>query len=256
MFDSLPGPVREALWSWQFRLVSALARRGLVESFAYSLQRQLRQAGITHVVDIGANRGQFGHLLRRIGFRGRIISVEPIGEQYAFLRRRSAGDGNWTAHQVALGEVDGASVEMHVMANDVFSSLLAPSAEGRELFAGEIDVARRERIVMRRADALLPDLVPKDAWPTMHVKVDTQGLDGAVLRGFGSRLLEVRSLQVELTFVPLYGEAESGVAHLRELLASGLALTALVPVARDAQGRILEADALFLRPHAAGSPRT
>ena len=38
----------------------------------------LRQRAIDLVIDVGANAGQFGAGLRRIGYQGRILSFEPV----------------------------------------------------------------------------------------------------------------------------------------------------------------------------------
>jgi len=46
------------------------------------LKRMLDRHRITTVLDIGANVGGFGLLLRRIGFAGRIVSFEPVQEPF------------------------------------------------------------------------------------------------------------------------------------------------------------------------------
>lgn len=247
MLEWIPSPLRERLWAGKNALVGSLAQRGFVESLHFSLERQLIQMNIENVVDVGANRGLYGRLIRRIGFRGRILSFEPVEDLYRSLCGVAAADSSWETYRYALGDVDQMAMQMNVMASDVFSSLLAPSEAGRALFRDDIEVSRIEEVQIRRADAVLPELLAPSDLRRTHVKVDTQGFDRRVLSGFGAMISQVQSLQIEVSLVALYEGADDSLAHVVELMQSGYCLTAFVPVARDKTGRILEADALFRR---------
>jgi len=80
--------------------------------------------GIDAVLDVGANVGQYGEALRSSGYRGRIISFEPLGEAYGRLARHAAKDANWLAVHSAVGAEPG-TLEIHVAANSHSSSALA-----------------------------------------------------------------------------------------------------------------------------------
>lgn len=246
MLDSAPDALRDRLWQLKHRVVKWMVRQGFVDSLHVLLQEQLRALQITTVVDVGANRGQYGRLLRRLGFRGRIISFEPVPECFADVSRQARRDGNWEAHPVALGDREG-EVEIHVTDNSVFSSLLEPSDAARRLFPGESRVERVETVPLRRLDQILPGLLPPDQWSTAHIKSDAQGYDPAVFEGLGSGINVIPSIQVELSLIGIYQHQVDYQDFLAFLRRHGFQLTALFPVARDAGLRLIEADAVLRR---------
>jgi len=246
MLDNAPSSVREKLWTMKHRVIRWMASQSFVDSLHVSLQDQLRQLGITHVIDIGANRGQYGRLLRRLGFRGRIISFEPVHECYESISEVATADGNWEVHQLALGDADGVVV-INVMSDDVFSSLLQPSAVGREMFPADNRVTKSESVWLRRLGPLVSSFVQANEWARTHFKSDAQGSEPAILRGLGDSLTQLPSLQIEVSLVGIY-EGQAGYQEvLRPLHELGYELTAFYPVARDSSLRIVEADVLLRR---------
>ena len=77
------------------------------------------------VVDVGANRGQTGRRLRRLGYRGSIVSFEPVPRAFEELAREAANDRAWSVHQLALGREDGTTT-MNVVPGTL-SSLREPT---------------------------------------------------------------------------------------------------------------------------------
>ena len=57
MLDRIPAPVREHLWHLKHRAVRWMTERGFAESLHVLLEAQLHAIGVTHVLDVGANRG-------------------------------------------------------------------------------------------------------------------------------------------------------------------------------------------------------
>src|SRR5262249_3969903 len=66
----------------------------------------MKRHGINMVLDVGANTGQYGTLLRQLGFRGRIVSFEPLSDAFAALQRTAANDPFWSCHNIGLSDVD------------------------------------------------------------------------------------------------------------------------------------------------------
>ena len=59
------------------------------------LKRLLETLDINCVLDVGANKGQFVEKVRGIGFRGRIVSFEPLRREFTQLSSRFRGDAQW-----------------------------------------------------------------------------------------------------------------------------------------------------------------
>ncbi|MBT2490144.1 hypothetical protein J7E96_16785 [Streptomyces sp. ISL-96] len=59
------------------------------------------------VIDAGAHAGGYGTMLRRSGYRGRMVSFEPLTGRRAELHRRAASDRAWAVLPCALGDHSG-----------------------------------------------------------------------------------------------------------------------------------------------------
>src|SRR5580692_7057782 len=95
------------------------------EGILRSLLQRLRPAA---VLDVGANIGQYGRMLRGIGYAGPIISFEPLGSAHKKLSAAAGAERSWiVAPRAALGSAKG-SIEINVSGNSVSSSVLAVKA--------------------------------------------------------------------------------------------------------------------------------
>ena len=79
---------------------------------SYPLSKHLADLFDMHridcVFDVGGNEGLYGTLLRdRVGYRGTIVSIEPVAEHAEKLRATAAADRSWVVRQVALGAEPG-----------------------------------------------------------------------------------------------------------------------------------------------------
>jgi FkbM family methyltransferase len=150
-----------------------------------------RRLDVTRVLDIGANIGAYGLLLRRLGYSGEIVSFEPGAEAFKRLSSTASKDPLWSARQVALGEVAG-RFELNRFADSVFDSLRRPLAEAG--FVGLRKIATETVSVELLDDMWSAVSAPGDR---VFLKIDTQGFDMEVppahsvlefLHGHGYRL--------------------------------------------------------------------
>jgi FkbM family methyltransferase len=212
--------------------------------------RLMAAHGVSLVVDVGANTGQYGRQLRRAGFQGRIISAEPLSREFRRLDRRAGRDGQWSTVHAALGAGPG-RVAVNVSRNSVSSSLLQMLDSHTEAAPGSGYVGT-EQARVRTVDEVLGShgVTPADR---VFLKIDTQGYEGQVLDGAQDWLPRLTGVQVELSLLPLYaGQALLGDL-LERLTAAGFDLWSLQPVFVDLRSeRLLQVDGVFFRGGPAG----
>lgn len=215
-----------------------------VMSLAYSqdyiydryLKTALKRYNVSTVLDIGANIGGYGELLRSIGYSGKIHSFEPCSAPYEKLVRLASEDSQWSTHKMGLSDKVG-QAEINLMAGSELNSLLSP-AESSE----RMSLIGREVISLSSLDALD---IPID-WSKAFVKIDTQGHDRTVINGGLDRLKIVPLLQTEVSFLPIYQNMPSYHESLALLDDVGFDVLGMFPVSRDDAGRVREFDCLCL----------
>ena len=211
-----------------------------------SLPRRLREVfaalGVTCVIDVGANKGQYARMLRdEAGFTGRIASVEPAPATFPRLVETMRGDHNWAGFPFALGQEE-TEATLRVASADEWNSVHKLNAYAAERF-GTTEIGT-EQVTVHRLDSVFDELVA--GHEQVFLKVDTQGHDLAVVEGLGSRA--VSGIQLELSFIPVY-DGTPRFSEVTEVLASrGYLPAAFFPVSRAEDGLCLvEADGLFVR---------
>ena len=211
-----------------------------LRSLAAAREEQL--AGVVVVIDVGANAGQYGEMLRELGFAGRLVSLEPVAEAYAELERRAAADGAWEAVRVAASDVDG-EITLNVTEDSRSSSVLPRN----ERFADKAGWSPKERrrVAARRLDGLVAELLrPQER---AYLKLDIQGYERHVLDGAGDALARFEALELELSVTPLY-EGQPSLAEMLPLLEQrGFKPVSIEPILLDDDGLLMEMDGLFAR---------
>jgi FkbM family methyltransferase len=205
----------------------------------------LGRHGIDVVFDVGANSGQYARELRQLGYRGRMVSFEPLAAAFATLRAHSAADRRWQVEQLALGDVPGRA-HINVAGNSVSSSLLPMLETHARSAPASAYVGTEEIAVDTLAAAIARHLARVDE--RLFVKIDAQGYEQRILDGAGAALARVVGLQLEMSLVPLY-EGETLLAPMVERLAArGFTLMSLEPGYGDPEsGQLLQVDGLFFR---------
>lgn len=206
----------------------------------------LKQMGIGRILDIGANRGQFGKAMRRHGYGGEILSVEPQAEAHQALLAASRDDGNWCVlPRQATGARRG-FVDLNIAANSVSSSVrtVHPNHVRADRSTTQI---RRERVFISRSGDLLHSSLMSGI---EAVKIDVQGFEDQVLEGFRPWLGQVRLLQVELSLVECYEGGPDMFSLDRQIVEDfGFRRVSLEPTYYDdVTGVVQQYDGIYFRP--------
>jgi FkbM family methyltransferase len=233
-------PARNGIRRLARRLGYEVRQYTPLRSFTAARERLLD--GIDVVLDVGANAGQYGEGLRALGFRGRLVSLEPVAEAFAELERRAADDDAWDAVRVAASDFDG-ELALNITDDSRSSSVLARN----ERFSDKPGWAPKEsrQVAARRLDGLLEELLrPRER---AYLKLDVQGYERQVLDGAGAALARFEAIELELSVTPLY-EGQPTLTDMLPLLAErGFRPVCLEPILLDDEGLLMELDGLFAR---------
>lgn len=220
--------------------------RDLDAQLVFTLERQ----GIEAVVDVGANLGQYAKRLRAAGWRGPILSIEPIPEVHRQLAELASRDPLWEVlPPMALGATAG-EITLEVSAESDMSSTLPQSATLRRISPTSA-VVRRIIVPQARLDGLARPQA--GGWRRLFVKIDVQGAETAVLSGCEGLWDRIVGLQLEMALLPLYDGERPWLDLVGSLASRGFEPYLLFPgyFAR-ALGRQVQTDMVFYRAEEGG----
>jgi FkbM family methyltransferase len=212
----------------------------------YGLSLLLAHLEVDLVLDVGANDGGYTRTLRRLGYRGEVVSFEPLPGPFALLRAAAADDTHWDVVRCAVGDDEG-EIVVHVAGNDGASSSVLPMLDAHLTAAPAAAYVADEKVPLHRLDGLVGDRVEGRR---CFLKMDVQGFERAVLDGAVTLLSggHVLGVQAEMSLVPLYEGSMLWRETVDRLSGAGYELASLVPGFTDpTSGRLLQADGVFVR---------
>jgi FkbM family methyltransferase len=201
--------------------------------------------GVDLVIDVGAHEGEYAERLRSGGYKGEIVSFEPVPGAFEELERKAKRDDGWTVHRLALGRED-RTTTMNVV-HGTLSSLLPATKFGAGRYP-RLQEPEEVEVELRRLERVLDETVGGLDGRRPFLKLDTQGFDLDVFAGAGDAIDKFVGMQSELALMEIY----KGMPQMRKALATyekaGFEIAALYPVSRQTRtARVLEYDCVMVR---------
>jgi FkbM family methyltransferase len=208
------------------------------------LTRLFKFLDVDCVFDVGANVGQYAHMLRSYcSYRGRIISFEPHPAALSKIVPKATRDDLWTIETYALGSSDGEAI-FHAYGLSELGSFRsfsdsphAPTNVSNETVTVQV----------RRLKDVLPELQRKFPFKRAFLKLDTQGFDLEVAKGAADALRQFVGIQSEIAFQNIYADAPTYREAIDFYQSSGFSLSRLVPIHDIHFPELVEMDAIFVR---------
>jgi FkbM family methyltransferase len=211
------------------------------------LKRIIREYEIDCIIDVGANIGQYGDLLRKqVGYKGLLISFEPDPECFNILQQTSRHDELWQVHNFALGN-ENTTTQLNIMATREFNSFLEPDHEVIDTFKEHNLIKDTVNVQVRRLEQVLTELKSKHVFSRIFLKIDTQGYDLNVFEGAGDSLDQIHGIQTEVSFTPIYKEMPSFEHSIKIFTEKGYKVSGLYAVDESLFPEAVEFDCIYLK---------
>ena len=243
---------KSALASRGYTLLDLSKNNDLSVFLPGHLKSVLATLRINCVIDVGANVGEYGLMLRRIGYQGRIVSLEPVRDIYDKLEKVARLDRGWITWNIACGSADEQRA-MNLFSIDLLNSLLPPSPQMSLI--DPAGIKRVETVTVRRLDSLFEEAINGLGEARVFLKTDTQGYDLEVIKGAGERMSQVFGLQSEIAVQPLYVGVPDYLQFLEYCRKLGFEPTGFFPIFYSPLTKqMVELDAVLTRGEAVCGP--
>jgi FkbM family methyltransferase len=180
-----------------------------------------------------------------VGYRGRIVSFEPVAELALALKERAGKESNWDLCRFALGSRDETRT-INVTKRNQFSSFLQPDFSRIDDYRELNQIERQETVLVHTLDSVMDEIGCRAQDEHIYLKIDTQGFDLEVVKGAKHTLRRVLAMQTEMSVLKIYDGMPDFLTAIQVLSEKGFDITAIFPVARDRMLRIVEFDCVMI----------
>jgi FkbM family methyltransferase len=151
------------------------------------MARDLVKSDFKTIIDVGSHEGVFIRAAQWVYPSARVYAFDPIPENFNRVR----GMAGVKAFNFGLWDSAGEDTIYFNRDNTGASSFLKPTVEYNE------DIGEENLMVERKASRKRFDSLNLSIERPCYLKIDVEGAEEMVLRGFGDRLKDVDVLQIE-----------------------------------------------------------
>ncbi len=163
-------------------------------------KKLLDHFNINTIIDVGANSGQYAQQNFGLGFKGKILSFEPVQDVFKTLYKNAEKKNNWNVFNFGLGDADG-DFEINISENTFSSSIFDINAS-HLIGAPKSKYITKEMIKIRTLDNIFDEVIRENE--NVLLKIDVQGFEKNVLEGAITSLSKIKGIQIEMSIEELY----------------------------------------------------
>jgi len=216
-----------------------------IQTINNHLEYIFNKTKIDYVIDVGANEGQFALSLRRINYKGDILSFEPTSKPYKKLVENSKNDSHWNVMKIALGEKKELR-KINVFEASDLNSFYEASELGKSRFNKRMKKIKTETIEIKTLDSILKKIDLKNK--NIFLKIDTQGFDINVFRGAKKHMSKICALMSEIPIQKIYKTTQSYHDILKEYESHKFQISGIFPVSQNKKNHTaIEFDCVMLK---------
>ena len=207
-------------------------------------RKLLANFGITKILDVGANTGQYAQELRKIKYNGEIVCFEPISFVFDALKKNIKKDSKCSFHNFALGDKN--ETKTINIAKNLASSSFFPRAKHLEENAKHTEYISQEIVEIKILDSIYDTICNTNEM--VFLKLDTQGYEKNILNGAKESLKKIKGIQIELAIKPSYNGAPEYKEIFKIIEDAVFKLFSIEEGFEDVNtGQLLEIDAIFFK---------
>ena len=228
------------------KLINKFSKYPIIYNNGFNLQKVLSYFKIDYVIDIGAYTGTYGQSLRRFGYRGNLLSFEPVKSNYLELLNNAKKDRKWRVHErVALGFKPG-KAKLYVSKKKDSSSLLKIKKIHTKIEPDSKIVGKQDTRV-ETLDNIIQNYKHINLSKAL-LKIDTQGFEYEILQGSKKTLKKLKLVQVELSLNQLYKNQKNKNLIIELLEKNNFECWNIIPGFKDKKNsRLLQYDAIYFK---------
>lgn len=206
------------------------------------LLKFLKETQVDLILDIGANKGQFGKAMYNFGYDNKILSFEPLSAMHKMLKETSESFPNWHVYeQCTIGEKE--TTTTINISNLVGNSSILP-IKSTEYNVQNSHYVEKEEVKQITLASLNKDDNVKSA-KNIFVKMDVQGYEHFILNTLKETNYNIVGFYIEMSLVKLYDGQEDYLYICNLLKDLGYDLVYVFPESIRNQ-RMIQCNGVFL----------
>ena len=225
------------------KLLKALFNGCAIGYEHYNFFKYIEYENINHIIDIGANNGQFSLMARLFNCDARIDAFEPLPPPRKIYKKIFKNDQNTFLHSYAIGDTTKNNINMNVSKRIDSSSILNISKLQSDTFPNT------EKSINCKVDVVtLESFLQKNNIKIKNkslLKIDVQGYEYNCLIGINKYLNSFKYIYCEASAYPFYTGQKLAGDVVDYLSSKGFTLIKIFNPVVSKENDVLQADFLF-----------